>query len=111
MPDRIQRHRTKGWRLPPGAVIVTRPTIWGNPFTVADALAVGVRFEVVRPFVRDCFRHWLHGDRQHWMGAESDDAAARIWLCLHDLRGRDLACWCPPGRPCHADVLLEIANA
>lgn len=26
-----------------------------------------------------------------------------------ELAGRDLACWCPPG-PCHADVLLELAN-
>lgn len=28
----------------------------------------------------------------------------------HELRGKDLACWCKPGAPCHADVLLEIAN-
>jgi hypothetical protein len=27
-----------------------------------------------------------------------------------ELGGRDLACWCPPGEPCHADVLLEVAN-
>jgi hypothetical protein len=26
------------------------------------------------------------------------------------LRGKNLACWCKPGEPCHADVLLEIAN-
>ena len=28
----------------------------------------------------------------------------------HPLRGKDLACWCPPGAPCHADVLLLLAN-
>ncbi len=28
-----------------------------------------------------------------------------------ELRGKDLACWCPLDGPCHADVLLEIANA
>ena len=27
------------------------------------------------------------------------------------LRGRDLACWCPLDEPCHADVLLAVANA
>jgi hypothetical protein len=26
------------------------------------------------------------------------------------LRGRDLACWCPRNQPCHASVLLELAN-
>lgn len=42
------------------------------------------------------------------------DLAARrdlILTRLPDLRGRDLACWCKPGCPCHADVLLELANA
>lgn len=29
---------------------------------------------------------------------------------LDDLRGHDLACWCPLDQPCHADVLLEAAN-
>jgi hypothetical protein len=27
-----------------------------------------------------------------------------------ELAGRDLACWCKPGEPCHADVLLELVN-
>ncbi|MBK7274882.1 MAG: DUF4326 domain-containing protein [Actinomycetales bacterium] len=31
-PQRIQRQRTKGWRMPEGAVYVGRPTKWGNPF-------------------------------------------------------------------------------
>jgi hypothetical protein len=26
------------------------------------------------------------------------------------LRGHDLCCWCSLDQPCHADVLLEIAN-
>ncbi len=32
-------------------------------------------------------------------------------LDFTELRGKDLACWCKPDQPCHADVLLEIANA
>jgi hypothetical protein len=35
-PRRIQLHRTKGWRKPPGAVIVARPTRRGNPYNVAE---------------------------------------------------------------------------
>ena len=27
-----------------------------------------------------------------------------------EVAGRDLACWCPLDSPCHADVLLELAN-
>jgi hypothetical protein len=30
------------------------------------------------------------------------------WLDV--LRGHDLACWCPLDKPCHADVLLRLAN-
>lgn len=29
---------------------------------------------------------------------------------LHELRGKNLACWCPLNQPCHADVLLKLAN-
>jgi hypothetical protein len=28
-----------------------------------------------------------------------------------DLKGKNLACWCPLDQPCHADILLRIANA
>lgn len=34
MAKRIQRKRTRGYRLPAGAVYVGRPTRWGNPFTL-----------------------------------------------------------------------------
>lgn len=111
MPQRIQRKRIKGWRMPPGAVYVGRPTIWGNPWRVVDcgrhgivvqdsvrnwypsSHAVGHRFAVVQ------FRRWLN----------RSDFAKRL-LRVETLRGRDLACWCPLDRPCHADVLLELAN-
>jgi hypothetical protein len=35
----------------------------------------------------------------------------RIGQHVHELRGKNLACWCKPGEPCHADVLLELANS
>lgn len=90
MPQRYRRSRRKGARLPDGAVVVSRPTRWGNP----HPLSLG-RPEAVRRY-RD------------------DLLAGRLPFTVEDvrrdLRGRDLACWCPLDEPCHADVLLEVAN-
>jgi Domain of unknown function (DUF4326) len=90
MPTRFQRSRRKGARLPAGVVVVTRPTKWGNP----HPLALG-RAEAVR--------------RYH-----DDLIAGRLTITVDDvereLRGHDLACYCPLDEPCHADVLLAIAN-
>ena len=88
-PRRIQRRRTPGWRTPPNTVYVGRPTRWGNPFTVAD----GDRATTVA-----AYRTWLTGQPELI-------AAARTLLA-----GRNLSCWCPTGQPCHADVLLAVAN-
>ena len=90
MPERIQLKRTKGWRKPPNTVNVARPSKWGNPFTVAD---------YGRELAVRNFRRRLEG------------MAAIGALDLSELRGKDLACWCKPGEPCHADVLLSLANA
>ncbi|MFJ8582651.1 DUF4326 domain-containing protein [Micromonospora sp. NPDC093277] len=91
-PHRIQRRRTAGWRMPPGVVYVGRPTRWGNPFPATTPTPAGRAEAVAR------YRAWL---------AEQPDliVAARA-----DLAGKTLACWCPPGQPCHADVLLTVAN-
>lgn len=112
MPDRIQLSRAKGWRLPEGAVVVARPSIWGNPFTVNDAVQIlGIPPDQAAHAQVARFRLWLAGSRADWFGPESDAAAARILDRLPELRGKTLACWCKPGTPCHADVLMELANA
>lgn len=114
MPKRIQLMRTKGWRKPDGVVVVSRPTKWGNPFTIASALENGFAKDTVgaRELVVACFRDWLYrGDLSEWWffnGAEQ-----HAWIREHlrdDLYGKDLACWCPLSTPCHADVLLEAAR-
>ena len=51
-----------------------------------------------------------------WLLVQGCDAGisyekAAILSALPSLRGKDLACWCKPGEPCHADVLIELANA
>lgn len=101
-PKRIQLRRTKGWRKPAGAVVVARPSRWGNPFTVPNYLAADTAdVETARAAVVDAFRDWLKGN-----SPAADDYLADV----SELAGHDLACWCPLDQPCHADVLLQIAN-
>ena len=112
MPDRIQLRRSKGWRLPPNTRVVTRATIFGNPFTVNAAREAGYKGDdaALAEMVVRAFGEWLRGSEQDWMGPESDAARAAILANLSELRGKNLACFCKPGTPCHADVLMEIAN-
>lgn len=99
--DRIQLSRTKGWRMPPNTVKVDRTTRWGNPWPVGEwgpllrkapdaAGAVGL------------FAAMLGDDEMR--------CAADYPLDLSPLRGKNLACWCKLGTPCHADTLIELAN-
>lgn len=113
-PQRIQLSRRKGWRKPEGAIVVARPSRWGNPFKVTECIEAG--FAADTPAARrvcvGAFRDWLNGNR--WAdgcGPAADKRLADYLASIPDLRGHDLACWCPLSEPCHADVLLELANA
>ena len=75
--------------IPEGAIYVGRPTKWGNPFTINRTRS---RREVVQ-----LYRLWLLSNGQ------------RVEDAKRELRGKDLVCWCSP-LPCHADILMEIAN-
>lgn len=153
MLERIQRCRTPGWRMPPGAIYVGRPGPFGNPFpkdgdwAVWAAVARGFRADPPgrRAAAVAHYREWLLG--QPAKGPDFDDkgndliefesgivlstdehcrgfagfAASELYRITvptpptlerirAELRGHDLACWCPLGQPCHADVLLELAN-
>lgn len=114
VPQRIQLRRTKGWRKPEGAVVVARPGRWGNPFKVgahvlrrtgrADtgrSLYIGFDVETPAEAV-DLYREWLLEDQS--------EKPLALRPLVGGLRGRDLACWCPLDQPCHADVLLDLAN-
>lgn len=108
-PVRIQRRRTRGWRMPAGAVYVGRPTVWGNEWT-PDGYVAATGSRIVHPtaIMKICvaaYRAWLLGE-PHW----AHGSVLPPVPDLAPLRGRDLACWCPLGVPCHADVLLEVAN-
>ncbi len=108
-PKRVQRSRKKGWRKPEGAVIVDRTSRWGNPFTVKSAKSAG--YKSPAQVVVSSFRDWLDGD--NWACGCLDnyeEKRARILSEIETLRGKDLVYTCPLDQPCHADVLLEIAN-
>lgn len=99
-PRRIQMRRTKGWRKPEGAVYVGRPSKWGNPYRVADHGETAV----------DLFEAALYRCLE---GSSTEPHAIEIRVIaesLDELAGKDLACWCGMGIPCHADVLLQLAN-
>jgi hypothetical protein len=121
-PTRIQLSRAKGWRMPENTVKVDRTTGFGNPFPVTkgtsstmgkttDIWSVGT-WEGPAMWLRDskeeatalsvkAFRSWIEAPAQEKLRCRAVIA----------LRGKNLACWCKIGSPCHADVLLELANA
>ena len=100
MPERVKLSRKKGFKLRRIAVKVDRSTKWGNPFRVGDKMpfSLGRKFETPEQVVVE-FRRLMQA---------RPDLQAKA---KKELRGKDLACWCSPSTPCHADVLLEIANA
>ena len=90
-PERIQLRRVKGWRMPANTVKVCRPGKWGNPFPVGEDREPE---EAV-----NAFEHWIR-----------EQGGRALLADLHELRGKNLACWCRLDEPCHADVLLTVAN-
>jgi len=99
MPKVLNKHTDK---IPPDAVYVGRPSKWGNPWRVGERHpADGHR--LTREEVIEIYRNELPT-----MLTARDDKG-KIILDLHELRGKDLVCWCAP-LPCHADILLELAN-
>jgi hypothetical protein len=117
-PLRIQRKRTKGWRMPDGAVYCGRPTKWGN---WASTKVLGLELSLVL-FRDSALGIWDASP----LAAFCDSDVERLYECRHEwlkrigchpteairreLRGRQLACWCPLTHPCHVDCLAEIAN-
>jgi len=83
--------------MPEGAVYVGRPTMWGNHHRVGKPHPVhGCPMSAAEAV--DRFRYFM------------TRVADPITFDVSALRGKDLACWCPLDQPCHADVLLELAN-
>lgn len=89
-PHRVRLSRKAGARLPADAVSVAYPTKWANPHRPAKR-SVEANAAAVAAY------------REHLRSHPELVAAARV-----ELPGKQLACWCTPELPCHADVLAEI---
>ncbi len=107
-PQRVQRRRTKGWKMPANTIYVGRGTKWGNPCRVGDMMMLGAAHTgtgkaEVRPATRaDCKRYYAMKATGILLEYKKEN--------LEPLRGKNLACWCPLDEPCHADILLNLAN-
>lgn len=154
MPQRIQLSRRKGWRKPEGAIVVARPSRWGNPFRVGEERLRFPRVDGTEAWEQEgrigyppgqpaAFHHpdkVTTDGREHYRvtwheirlatadevvqmyrqnitggpGLIEPPGRCRRAPSLAEVRahlaGHDLACWCPLDQPCHADVLLELAN-
>ncbi len=83
--------------IPPDAVYVGRPSKWGNPYKITDPLLPpNLTKEQKHRLVTDEYRRYILNKPE-------------LLADLHELKGKDLICWCAP-LPCHADVLMDLAN-
>ncbi len=127
-PQRIQRKRTKGWKIPENSVSVTRPGKWGNFLKLSDDMIMidaGHRRKNLDKWVFLCFgdlnslleiyQGVLQGYVFEGWGVENE-TDLKYWMTkaleldLSELKGKNLACFCKEGQPCHAEILLKLAN-
>lgn len=120
MPKRIQRKRTKGWRMPPNTIYVGRSTplahCYGNPFKEGEPLT-----KDMQRWVKQAARKWgikigepltkHQAVLMHREYLQENEGTMIGDLIKQELRGKNLACWCALNEPCHADNLLEFVNA
>lgn len=115
-PQRMQLSRRAGFNLEAAsralnglpAIRVTRPGRWGNPFTIAETAArYGLDAAAAQAKAVALCTAWLHGELDPALSPGPPPARAEIRAYL---AGRNLACWCRPGTPCHAEALIELAN-
>lgn len=122
---RVQRKRTKGFKLPENTVCVTRGTKWGNPFKVIDGFIVFPtkktsylplyflkQTDDANSILATCYDMFINGEREFFgiLLPEWPVFQPIIKEDIKQLRGKNLACFCPLDKSCHADLLLEIAN-
>jgi hypothetical protein len=115
MPKRIQRKRTKGWRMPENAVYVGRPTKYGNPYKEGMPLR-----DIPDIYVHRCGMADLPASYKitredavrlyEALMAQLCQSPGYLQRLQRELGGKDLVCWCSLDGPCHVDVLLKFAN-
>ena len=116
-PQRMQVSRRAGFDLQAAsqglnglpAKLVTRPGRWGNPFLIDEVAAqYGLGRDAAQAKAVALAGDWLRGTLETRLSpGVSPPSLAEI---RSELAGHNLACWCKPGTPCHADILIELAN-
>jgi len=109
---RLQRTRKKGWKKPENSVYVGRRSKWGNPYKV-------IHNEVF--FFHPYYKEWVAVATYYDNKMAMENMLRRyeekiltkefIKEIKKELKGKHLLCWCKLGDPCHADILLKVANA
>lgn len=127
-PVRVKRERKGGWKMPPNTVYVGRGSKWGNPFKIIEVannewhvvakendtwhvlLKTDNQDEALN-FSLKSYQYWLmpythkEGDIEKFY-----QSTAVYESIVLELKGKNLACWCPLDKKCHADILLRLAN-
>lgn len=115
-PQRMQVSRKAGFNLQEAshalnglpAKLVTRPGPWGNPFSIDEvAKSYGLDRAAAQAKAVAMAGDWLRGTLDPALSPGDPPTRDTI---RRELGGHNLACWCRPGTPCHADVLIELAN-
>lgn len=113
-PRRVQLSRKKGWRMPPNTVKVDRSTKWGNPFNWKDLPRYDQDSDDIEADRRSDALLRFYATVDFESAVKHDIGRPRAYPTNEQIRaalaGKNLACWCPLDQPCHADVLLELAN-
>ncbi len=102
MPKRIQIKNIKGFRRPTDAVDVTNATEYGNPY---DYRKIRQRLKCTEIQAREIA---VAGYIRYLKRTERGQKLFR--KVQNNLKDRNLFCYCPLSKPCHADVLLRVAN-
>ena len=116
-PQRMQLSRKAGYNLQAASQAlnglparrITRPGKWGNPFTIEDTAR---KYKLDRGAAQakavELCGKWLRGTLDKALSPGDPPSRADIRA---ELAGHNLACWCKPGTPCHADTLIALANS
>lgn len=115
---RVQRKRTKGWRMPENTIYVGRGSEWGNPFTIGKIYYASNMIEaaMIANGDKSLLDKLLKGNGLLIKDRELSLKLFRnLALCFErkkyaPLAGKNLACWCSLSDPCHADILLKLAD-
>ena len=85
---------------------VARPGPWGNPFTIEAVMEeTGLDKDRAQAEAVSRYGRWVAGEIE---GPRPPPLRETIQASL---AGKNLACWCRAGSPCHVDALLKLANA